>query len=484
MKFEPHPYQDNALDFIDYREGRALLALRMGLGKTVITGTAVGRWIDDLTARRVLIIAPPRPKRYVWPAEFEKWDHLRDWGPPLLLEGEPVLSRTTRNTETGMPREIYVPSWFQSLRTSKRAIHVASYDQLPTRLVFQTKRRLERVYLGLVDLLGGAWPYDTLVLDEVHNIKKPGTKRFRALRRVVTKAERVLALTGTPVPNNLEDIWAPIYCVDGGKRLGGTFAAFKDRWFRPAFSGWGIEPLPHARAEIEARIADIALGMKSEDYLDLPERIDNYLTIPLPPKARAQYAQLERELFLELEGGDVEAANAAVKSAKCEQAANGALYLDRTDRWQTIHDAKLDAMREIVDNGEPVLCVTLFRSDWERIKAAFPFARRLDEGPAAERDWNARKVQLLVAHASQGEGLNLQSGGRVIVWFAPTWNLLHYEQMNARLHRQGQRDEVIVHHLVAQGTVDEIKRQRLETKASVQELMLSAMRGSRLARAA
>ncbi|MBX6395631.1 MAG: DEAD/DEAH box helicase [Alicyclobacillaceae bacterium] len=293
---------------------------------------------------------------------------------------------------------------------------------------------------------------------------------------------RVLGLTGTPTPNGLIDLWAQIYLLDMGERLGKTATGFRDRYFEPDRRGpagviYSWRPKPGAEKAIYERLSDICVSMRAEDWLELPERIDRVVPVRLPPVAMEQYRRLERDLLLEFADADVVASSAAALSNKLLQLANGAVY-DELQSVKEIHDAKLDALEDVIEtaNGKPVLVFYTYRHDLARLKRRFPEARALDSAADIE-DWNAGRIPVLLVHpASAGHGLNLQAGGHIIVWFGLTWSLELYEQANARLYRQGQTERVIVHHLVAEGTIDEDVMRALGGKAAKQEALLAAVK--------
>lgn len=454
MLYQPRPYQVPATELLERTNYRAMLGLRMGLGKSVIAATAAKHLLDTFETEKVLIVAPPDVARIQWPAEFKKWDHLKDID-ARVLSGPPVFHRDA--VREGKPVTIYRPSWL----STGGDVHFASYEQLYTRQV------KDRIYLGLVDCCRRAWPYNLVIFDEAHRMKSPGSRRFRAFRKVITETEYRIALSGSFGANNILDMWGPAYLVDEGRRLGATFQAYKDRWFRPKFDGHGVEPLDYAYDEITDKLSDMCLMMRAD--FGLPEPIVNNVVVPFPARARAQYDRLKREAFLRLESGEVNAENPGVLTAKLEQMANGAVY-DGDHVVNHVHDAKLDALEAILADGEPVLCVTQFKPDEDRIRRRFPFASGLDADA-----WNAGRLRLMVLQSSRGEGLNLQMGGRVIVWFCPTWNLIHYEQMNARLWRPGQKQVVVIHHLLAENSIDQVKLARLASKAGVQESLYEAL---------
>lgn len=335
----------------------------------------------------------------------------------------------------------------------------------------------------LVDYYGRKWPFDMVIIDELSSFKNPRSKRFRALRKVRPLIKRIVGLTGTPAPNGLIDLWSQVYLLDQGERLGKTLTGYRNRYFNPGRRNQNIVfewiPKPGAEEAIYEKISDICVSMKAEDWLQLPERIDNIIEVELPEKARRQYKQLEKDLILPLLDSDVTAANAAVLTNKLLQMANGAIY-DEFGEAKEIHDAKLEALEEAVEaaNGKPVLVVYSYKHDLDRIKNRLKKYRpRTLDSDQEVQDWNAGKIQVLLLHpASGGHGLNLQTGGNIIVWFGLTWSLEYYQQTIARLHRQGQTERVIVHHIIAKGTMDEQVLKALTGKAATQNDLMEAVK--------
>lgn len=442
MRWCPHKYQERAVRHLLGHE-RAALWLDMGLGKTVATLTAVRDLLDSVSVCRVLIVAPLRVMLTTWPAEIAKWDHTRHLT-YTLVRGSAVRRR--------------------QLAARPTDVTLVNYENL----------------VDLVAAFGESWPWDMVVFDESSKMKSSTAKRWRAMRKVMKSVSRVVLLTGTPAPNGLTDLWAQLYLLDFGYRLGSTKTAFLQRWFTTDYWGHTWTPQPWAAEQIHAAVADVCLSMQARDYLELPPLLVNPITVPLPADALDQYAELEKEMLLELGDQAVTAANAAVLTGKLMQLANGAVYLSDTEQrvWESVHEAKLDALGELIEEtSEPVLCFYSFRSDAARIAQRFPQAREMDAAGAVVADWNAGAVPLLLAHpASAGHGLNLQSGGRTIVWFGPTWNLEHWQQANARLHRQGQARPVIAHVLLAQDTLDARVLDVMTGKSTVQEALLQAVK--------
>jgi len=334
------------------------------------------------------------------------------------------------------------------------------------------------------------WPFATCVADESTKLKgfrsRQGTARAKAIGSVAhTKVRRWVNLTGTPAPNGLKDLWGQQWFVDGGGRLGRSYTAFSQRWFRSSYDGFGLDPMDHAQAEIQALMADCSLSLEAKDWFDIREPIKNVIPVHLPHKAMQQYREMERKMFLELDTGDeIEALNAAAKTQKCLQLANGAIYTDEDGSWQEVHDAKIQALDDIIEEagGAPVLVAYHFKSDLARLLRAFPRCRTLDQDPQTLRDWNAGKIPLLLAHpASAGHGLNLQDGGNILVFFSVNWNLEEHLQIIERIGptrqmQAGHDRPVFLHYILAHGTLDYDVMERLETKCNVQDSLINAMK--------
>jgi SNF2 family DNA or RNA helicase len=330
----------------------------------------------------------------------------------------------------------------------------------------------------IVDHYGRSWPFDMVVIDELSSFKSPSSRRFRALRKVLPLINRIVGLTGTPAPNGLIDLWSQIYLLDQGERLGPTITSYRNRYFVPGKRRGHIvyEWIPISEEVIYEKISDICISMKAEDWLDMPQRIDRTVTVTLPPAARARYKQLERDLLLPFSDGDVVANTAAVLAGKLLQLANGAVY-DENHNVREIHKAKLEALGDIIEaaNGKPILVFYTYQHDLHRIQKRFSV--RTLESSKDISDWNAGRIPVLLAHpASAGHGLNLQAGGNTIVWFGLPHSLELYEQANARLYRQGQKENVIIHHLVTEGTIDENVMKALARKALTQNDLMQAVK--------
>jgi SNF2 family DNA or RNA helicase len=444
MKFKPHKYQEYAIDRIMDTPAVGLF-LEMGLGKTAITLTAIERLLyDSYDAVKVLVIAPKRVAEDTWSRESSKWNHTKH-----LRISKILGDRKKREAALKIDADIYV----------------INRENVP----------------WLVGHLGRKWLFDTVVIDELSSFKSSSAQRFRALRRVRPLMKRVIGLTGTPAPNGLLDLWAQVYLLDQGERLGTTVSGYRDRYFLAgAKSGHVVyewKQKKESEENIHNQIADICISMKAEDWLDMPKRIDRVVPLTLSDKAKEQYEQLERDLLLPMAGADIVANTAAVLSNKLLQMANGAAY-DEQRGVREIHNVKLDALEDVIEaaNGHPVLVFYSYKHDLSRIKERFPQARTLDTSDDIAA-WNDGKIEMLLAHpASAGHGLNLQDGGNIIVWFGLTWSLELYQQANARLHRQGQTKSVIVHHLIAEGTIDEDVMAALEGKAVGQDALMAAVK--------
>jgi len=464
--FEPRPYQALMLNHM-LEAPRCAVWAGMGLGKTSTALTALDLLHVAGEDHPDLVLAPLRVARSTWPAEASKWEHLRQ------LEVVPITGSEAERT-AALKRD--------------RSTFSINYENLP----------------WLVDHFGGRWPYRTVVSDESTRLKsmrpvvmtsKLGNefirvskgKRARQLARLAhtNLITRFIELTGTPSPNGLQDLWGQMWFIDAGRRLGRTFEAFTQRWFRPKANGYGVEPLPFAQEQIQEALRDVCISINAADWFDLDEPIVNNIYVDLPAKAMRLYRDMEKEMFASIEGHDVEAFNAASRTMKCLQLANGAAYVDEhAKHYKVVHDAKLDALDSIVAEaaGMPVLVAYHFRSDLERILKAFPKARHLDADPKTEDAWNAGDIPMLVAHPkSAGHGLNLQDGGNIVAHFGHWWDLELYQQINERLGpvrqaQAGHKRPVFHYHILARDTVDELVMLRREGKRAVQDILLDAMK--------
>ena len=446
MKYKPYDYQQYATQWILDKEKAGLL-LDMGMGKSVITLTAIDELMFNcFEVSKVLVIAPLRVAESTWDEEAAKWDHLEH------LKISKVLG-----TEKERINALY----------TKADIYIINRENVK----------------WLVDKCGKDWPFDMLVIDELSSFKSHRAQRFKALKKVRPFMKRVVGLTGTPAPNGLIDLWSQIYLLDGGERLGKTITGYRERYFLPDKRNQHIvftyKLKEGAEEAIYEKLSDICVSMKAEDYLKLPERINNIIPIHLPKKAKEKYDQLERDLLLPLKDSDIVANTAGVLANKLLQMSNGAVY-DENGDVKEIHNAKLKALEDTIEaaNGKPVLIFYSYKHDLDRIKKHL---KRDDltvlDTSEDVKNWNEGKIPIMLAHpASAGHGLNLQAGGNIIIWFGLTWSLELYSQANARLYRQGQKQNVIIHHLVAKDTMDEDVIKALEGKEVGQEALLNAVK--------
>lgn len=441
MKYEPHEYQEYAKEFV-VKQNVSALFLDCGLGKTVITLTAIWELLlDYFEVRKVLIIAPRRVCRDIWPSELQKWNHLKGIEISIVLGSE-------RERITALNR--------------RANVYVINREN--------------------VEWLVGhcRWDFDMVVIDELSSFKSHKAKRFKALKRVRPMVRRIVGLTGTPAPNGLIDLWAEIGLLDMGQRLGRFIGGYRERFFVPDKRScemiFSYKPRQGAEEAIYELISDICISMKATDYLEMPECIYNRVEVTMNQKERKLYQQLERDMLIPFEEGDIDAVNAAGLSNKLMQMANGAVY-DENGAVKHIHDRKLEVLEDLVEaaNGKPVLVAYWYKHDLERIKK-YVGAVELDTAEDM-RKWNAGEIPVAVIHpASAGHGLNLQAGGSTLVWFGLTWSLELYQQMNARLWRQGQKETVVIHHLTAKGTLDERVMEALEKKDCGQSALVDAVK--------
>jgi SNF2 family DNA or RNA helicase len=455
MKAPLRPYQQLIVAHI-LENQRCNIFAGMGLGKTlsVLTALDVLSVLDD---GPTLVLAPLRVAQSTWPDEVKKWG--------FDLPITPIIGSVKAREE--------------ALKQDS-AIFTTNYENIPWLVDWYKYNAIP-------------WPFKTVVADEVTKLKgfrtRQGTKRAKALAEVAHRhVTRWIGLTGTPAPNGLKDLWGPTWFVDAGQRLGKSYSAFTERWFRTSRDGFGVEPLPHAQDDIQAAIRDVCISLDAKDWFDLRDPIKNVIRVNLPQKAMSLYRDMEKKMFLELEGHlgptEVEALNAASKTQKCLQLANGAIYTDESKAWEETHDAKIQALEEIVEeaNGMPVLVAYHFKHDLARLTAAFPKGAVLDARAETVTKWNEGKIPVLFAHpSSAGHGLNLQDGGNILVFFSVNWNLEEAQQIAERIGptrqmQAGYDRPVFIHYILAADTVDEDVMERLEGKASVQEALMSAMR--------
>ena len=448
MIFQPHPYQAYCIERL-LTDPALGLYLDMGLGKTVITLTAIADLeYNRFQVSRALVIAPKKVAEATWQREASKWDHLRHLRFSTILGSE---SKRIRALNT--PADVWV----------------INRENIP----------------WLVEYCRNAWPFDMVVIDESSSFKNHKAKRFKALTWVRKYILRIVELTGTPAPNGLLDLWAQIYLLDGGQRLGKRITQFRERYFDPDQRGrdmvYSYKPKDGAGHVIRQLIGDICVSMKAEDYITLPDCTYDDIPVVLDARAKQAYARLEREMLLQVDESTIDAGSAAVLTNKLLQLCNGAVY-DEQRHAVEIHRCKIDAFLETVEalGGQSVLVFYNFQHDLERIEAALSGSglrvRRLT-GPDEEAAWNNREIDILLAHpASCAYGLNLQQGGNHVIWFGLNWSLELYQQANKRLHRQGQASKVIVHHLVVTGGVDEDVIAALNDKCTTQDRLMQALK--------
>ena len=448
MRYEPHEYQVYAAEYIKSHEVSAVL-LECGLGKTAITLTAIdGLMFDSFDIRKVLVIAPVRVAKMSWPDEIEKWDHLHGLRYSVAAGTEAERIKALKE-----PADIYLIN-------------------------------RENVQ-WLVEKSGIPFDFDMVVVDELSSFKNHQAKRFKALMKVRPKVKRIVGLTGTPSSNGLMDLFAEYKLLDMGERLGRFIGQYRSAYFRPDKANgpvvYSYKLLPGAEDAIYARISDITISMKSADHLKMPELVNSRYMVHLDKNEFLKYAKMRGELILKLPKGEVTAANAAALSGKLVQMANGAVYSDDGDH-ERIHDRKLDALEDIIEaaNGKPVLVAYWYQHDLERIVERLAELKvdscRLDKEQNIRR-WNEGDVPVGLIHpASAGHGLNLQSGGSILVWFGLTWSLELYQQTVARLWRQGQENTVSVIHIIAAKTIDERIMDALEAKDNTQKALIEAVK--------
>ena len=445
MYWNPHPYQMKAVQFL-VENGSGQLWLDPGLGKTSITLQALKILRAAKAINKVLILAPLRPTYAVWPEEISKWDNFND----LTIS---ILHGQNKDHRHG----------------DKSFIHVINFEGLQ----WLAKKN--------------HFPYDALIVDEISYLKNTRTERFKALSPMLNNFKRRFGLTGSPAPNSLMDVFGPQLVIDRGATFGKYITHFRTAYFHPTGYGgyeWALKV--NADKEIYEKLANKVLRMKAEDYLDMPELITNKVHITLPAKIKVMYKQLEDKLLLDINENKVTASTAAVAVGKCQQIANGAIYLDGEDKdIQILHDEKINAVLELIEgmNGKPCLIGYHFRHDLIRLQKAFPNAPFIGSGITGKEmqiiidDWNAGKHPVLLAHPqSAGHGLNLQGSGHAVIWFSNTWSLEIYEQFIRRLWRQGQRNNIIVHQVIAKDTIDEAIVAATSRKDKSQQALMNAIK--------
>lgn len=450
MIYHPHDYQKYSIEFVKTHPVAALL-LSMGLGKTSTTLTALDDLLfDSFEIHKVLVIAPLRVTK-VWLDEVNKWNHLNYLRCSLVV-----------GTEQERKRALW----------ANADIYIINRENIQ----------------WLIDESGIQFNFDTLVVDELSSFKNFKAKRFKSLMKVRPMVKRVIGLTGTPTSNGLMDLWSEFKLLDQGKRLGRFITNYRDQYFRPDKRNgqviFSYKPLPFAEDAIYDKISDITISMKATDYLNMPELISNHVEVEMSERETKVYQELKQELVVTLGDEDVTASNAASLSNKLTQMANGAIYLDNHES-AIIHDRKLDALEDLIEAqcGKPVLVAYWFKHDLDRIK------KRLEElkvnfreikTDASIEDWNKGNIEVGLIHpASAGHGLNLQEGGSTLIWFGLTWSLELYEQTNARLYRQGQRNKtVVIEHIITRGTIDEQIVKALEEKDKTQSRLIDAVKAN------
>ena len=450
MEYKPHFYQEYSTNFIKNHCITALL-LSCGMGKSVSTLTALDDLLfDSFEIHKVLVIAPLRVTM-VWLDEVKKWNHLNYLRCSLVV-----------GTEQERKRALW----------TNADIYIINRENIQ----------------WLIDESGIQFDFDTLVVDELSSFKNFKTKRFKSLMKVRPMVKRVIGLTGTPASNGLMDLWSEFKLLDQGKRLGRFITNYRDQYFRPDKRNgqviFSYKPLPFAEDAIYDKISDVTISMKANDYLNMPELLSNHVEVEMSEKEMKVYKELKDELVITLGDEDVTASNAASLSNKLTQMANGAIYLDNHES-AIIHDRKLDALEDLIEAqcGKPALVAYWFKHDLERIK------KRLEElkvsfkeikTDASIEDWNKGNIEVGLIHpASAGHGLNLQEGGSTLIWFGLTWSLELYEQTNARLYRQGQKNEtVVIEHIITKGTIDEQIIKSLDEKDKTQSRLIDAVKAN------
>jgi SNF2 family DNA or RNA helicase len=451
-----HTYQRDATRFI-LNTPRCLVLMPMGSGKSLTTLTA----LDSLSLLEdvfpALVIAPLRVAQSTWPNEVAQW---------------PFLGHLRVSVVTGSPAQ-------RQLALDKTAdIYTTNYENLP----------------WLEAHLQSRWPFRSIVADESTKLKgfrtRQGTQRAKSLARVAFRSPRFIGLTGTPAPNGLQDLWGQVWFCDQGQRLGKSFTAFQNRWFRSVRVGddamaTKLEPYPHSQKEIEDRIRDITYSLDIRDHLDIRQPIVNIINVKLPTNAAKLYRQMEQEMWVQLASlKEVEAVNAAAKTQKCLQIASGFAYHDAKRNYEEIHDAKLEALDSVIEEacGAPVLVAYAFKADLERLLKRFPKGKAMDADPKTIEQWNAGKIPMLFVHPkSAGHGLNLQHGGNILCFYGIDWNLEDRLQVIERIgpvrqKQAGYDRPVFIHYLIAKGTIDELVLARVDEKKSVLETLMQNLK--------
>lgn len=448
MKYKPHSYQEYAIRYIETHPISALL-IDMGLGKTSITLTAISNMLfDSFEVCKVLVIAPLRVAKNTWTDEIKKWEHLNSLSYSLIIGNE---------------------SERLSALSKKADIYIVNRENID----------------WLVNKSGYKFDFDMVVIDELSSFKNHQSKRFKSLMKVRPLVKRIVGLTGTPSSNGLMDLFAEFKILDMGKRLGYFIGQYRNTYFKPDnMNGpivYSYKPLPNAENAIYEKISDITVSMKANEYLKMPELLTSNYVVELSNSEKKQYDEMKKSLVLEITDGEITASNAASLSNKLSQMSNGAIYDDKQNIIE-IHSRKLDVLEDIIEsmNGKPLLMAYWYKHDFERIAKRLeslhiPFSK-LDTDTSIER-WNKGEIPVALIHpASAGHGLNLQSGGSTLVWFGLTWSLELYQQTNARLYRQGQKNTVVIQHIIAKGTIDEQILKALQRKDKTQSDLIDAVK--------
>ena len=445
MKFVPHKYQQYAIEHIEKNKISALF-LDMGLGKTSITLTAVNELLfDSFEVRKVLVIAPLRVARNTWCDEIKKWDHL---------------SNIKYSIVVGTERERI------SALNEKADIYIINRENVD----------------WLVNKSGYKFDFDMIVIDELSSFKNHQSKRFKSLMKIRPKVKRIVGLTGTPSSNGLMDLFAEFKVLDLGERLGYFIGQYRNTYFKPDKTNGAIvysyKPLPNAEDSIYEKISDITVSMKASEYLKMPELVISNYKVEMSDNEKKRYDEMKKNLICKIKDGEITVSNAGSLSNKLSQFANGAVYDDEQNIVE-IHSRKLDALEDIIEsmNGKPLLVAYWYKHDLQRIKKRFD-VREIKTGKDIA-DWNKGKIPVALIHpASAGHGLNLQQGGSTLVWFGLTWSLELYQQTNGRLYRQGQKNTVVIQHIVTKGSIDEQILKALERKNKTQEDLIEAVKAN------
>lgn len=448
-----HEYQNYCVDFLK-THAEAMLILEMGLGKSAISLTAIADLMfDSFDVSKTLVIAPLRVAKTVWPEERETWEQAS-----FLQMSVMVGSAKQREAALAVPADVYV----------------INRENVKWLVDYLEKRHTP-------------WPFDMVIIDELSSFKNHQSQRWKALKKVRSKIQRIVGLTGTPAGNGLMDLWAETCLIDNGQRLGRFIGRYREAYFRAAgmnpYTGvvFNYVPLPGAEEAIYSRISDISVSMKALDYLDMPDQVAVRHYVDMDASERAAYDNMRDDLLVKLDDDTIDAANAAVLSGKLLQMANGAIYND-VHEMKKLHDKKLEALADLIEqaNGQNVLVAYWFQHDHERIQEYLTdlgYAPRDLKTDTDIADWNAGKIQVgLISPGSAGHGLNIQKGGHILIWFSLVWSLEMYQQTNARLWRQGQKEVVTIHHILTRDTVDEDVLKALEKKDTTQQNLIAAVK--------